>query len=142
LAANMIVLGAAYQAGAIPLSGAAIERAIALNAVAVEMNTQAFRVGRLLVVDPTWVTTVPRQRAGQVETGAAPSAEARRLRESAGATGELGRLLEIRIPELIAYQDAAYARAYVEFVPRVAAAEQAAVPGETRLAETVARFLF
>jgi indolepyruvate ferredoxin oxidoreductase len=48
----------------------------------------------------------------------------------------------VRVPELIAYQDAAYARRYVEFVGRVAAAERAAVPGEARLAEAVARYLY
>ena len=33
-------------------------------------------------------------------------------------------------------------REYVDFVTRVRAAEQAAVPGETRLSEAVARYLF
>ena len=33
MAANLIVLGAAYQAGALPVSAAAIEQAIALNGV-------------------------------------------------------------------------------------------------------------
>ena len=59
-----------------------------------------------------------------------------------GATGELRRLLEIRVPELIAYQDVGYARQYVEFVARVTAAERAATPGQTPLAEAVARYLF
>ena len=53
MATNMLVLGAAYQAGAIPVSAAAIEEAIKLNGVSVTMNTQAFRAGRLLVADPT-----------------------------------------------------------------------------------------
>ena len=66
MAANMILLGAAYQAGAIPVRAAAIEEAIAINGVQVEMNTQAFRVGRLLVADPGWVGTVERTRAGAV----------------------------------------------------------------------------
>jgi indolepyruvate ferredoxin oxidoreductase len=52
MAANMIVLGAAWQAGALPVSEAAIEEAIVLNGVSVQMNSQAFRVGRLLVADP------------------------------------------------------------------------------------------
>src|SRR5262249_1826326 len=52
MAANLIVLGAAYQAGAIPVSATAIEEAIALNGVSVQMNTQAFRAGRRVVVDP------------------------------------------------------------------------------------------
>jgi indolepyruvate ferredoxin oxidoreductase len=46
------------------------------------------------------------------------------------------------VPELIAYQDVPCAAAYAGFVARVAAAERAAVPGETRLAEAVARYLF
>ncbi|HXH84459.1 MAG TPA: indolepyruvate ferredoxin oxidoreductase family protein, partial [Candidatus Tectomicrobia bacterium] len=58
MAANMIVLGAAYQAGAIPVSAAAIEEAITLNGVSVAMNTQAFRAGRLVVADPAWAGTV------------------------------------------------------------------------------------
>jgi indolepyruvate ferredoxin oxidoreductase len=142
MATNLLVLGAAYQAGAIPVSAAAIEEAIALNGVGVAMNTQAFRAGRLVVADPAWVSTLRRERIGAVETVAALTPEARALIDETRATGELRRLLEIRVPELIAYQDAAYARPYVDLVGRVAAAEQAAMPGQTRLAETVARHLF
>jgi indolepyruvate ferredoxin oxidoreductase len=142
MAANMILLGAAYQAGAVPVRAAAIEEAIGINGVQVEMNTQAFRVGRLLVADPGWTRTVERTRAGGVAVRAELGAEARALVASVGAAGELERLLSVRVAELIAYQDAAYARRYVEFVGRVAAAERAAVPGEARLAEAVARYLY
>jgi indolepyruvate ferredoxin oxidoreductase len=142
MAANLIVLGAAYQAGAVPVSAAAIEEAIALNGVAVAMNTQAFRAGRLAVADPAWAASVRPRRVGAVEPAPALTAEARALVESVGASGELRRLLEVRVPELIAYQDVAYARRYVEVVARVRAAEQAAVPGESRLSEAVARYLF
>ena len=142
MAANMILLGAAYQAGAIPIGAAAIEQAIAINGVQVEMNAQAFRAGRLLVVEPGWAGTVARPRAGAVDLRAEVGPEARALIDSAGARGELRRLIEVRVPELIAYQDAAYARDYVEFVRRVAETERAAVPGETRMAEAVARHLF
>jgi len=142
MATNMIVLGSAYQAGAIPLSAAAIERAIALNGVAVQMNTQAFRVGRLLVDDPRWLETVKRSRVGAVAATPGLTVEARELVESVGATGELRRLLEVRVPELVAYQDARYARRYVELVKRALAAERAAAPGENRLSEGVARHLF
>ena len=142
MAANLIVLGAAYQAGAVPVSAAAIEEAIALNGVAVAMNTAAFRAGRLAVVDPAWARTVRAPRLGAVEATAPLTPATRALVDAVGATGELRRLLEIRVPELAAYQDLAYARQYVEFVARVAAAERAAVPGETRLSEAVARALF
>jgi indolepyruvate ferredoxin oxidoreductase len=142
MASNMIALGAAYQAGAIPVSAAAIEQAIALNGVAVTMNTEAFRAGRLLVADPTWVATVRPRRLGAVEAAPALSAASRALVDRAGAESELRRLLEVRVPELIDYQDERYAGAYVDFVARVRAAERAAAPGETRLGEAVARHLF
>ncbi|HEU4366679.1 MAG TPA: indolepyruvate ferredoxin oxidoreductase family protein [Methylomirabilota bacterium] len=142
MAANMLVLGAAYQAGAIPVSAEAIERALTINGVSVGMNTQAFRAGRLLVADPAWVATVRRTRLGAVETTAPLTAAARALIDRVGAAGELRRLLEVRVPELIAYQDERYAREYVDVVARVRAAEQAVVPGDTRLGEAVARHLF
>jgi indolepyruvate ferredoxin oxidoreductase len=79
---------------------------------------------------------------GASDVAPALSAEARGLVDAVGASGELRRLLEIRVPELIAYQDVAYAQSYAEFVKRVREAEQAAVRGETRLSEAVARYLF
>jgi indolepyruvate ferredoxin oxidoreductase len=142
MAANMIVLGAAWQAGAIPVSADAIEDAVKLNGVSVQMNTHAFRAGRLLVADPAWVQTVARRRLGAVAVTPELSAEARALVDRVEATGELRRLLEIRVPELVAYQSAGYAREYVGVVRRVREAEAAAVPGETRLSEAVARHLF
>jgi indolepyruvate ferredoxin oxidoreductase len=113
-----------------------------LNGVSVPMNTHAFRAGRLLVSDPAWVRTVTRRRLGAVGVAPELSAEARKLVDAVGATGELQRLLEIRVPELIAYQSAEYARDYVHFVQRVREAEAVGAPGESRLSEAVARHLF
>ena len=75
MAANMILLGAAYQAGAIPVRAAAIEEAIAINGVQVEMNAQAFRVGRLLVADPGMGRddrAEPRGRRGRARASSGP----------------------------------------------------------------------
>ena len=140
--ANMIVLGAAWQAGAIPVSAASIEAAVALNGVSVEANTQAFRAGRRAVADPAWLATLARPRLGAAALTLSLNEDARRLVASCGATGALERLLDLRVPELIAYQDVRYAQAYTAFVARVIAAERAGVPGETRLGEAVARYLF
>jgi indolepyruvate ferredoxin oxidoreductase len=59
-----------------------------------------------------------------------------------GDQGELRRLVELRVGELAAYQDEAYARRYAEGVRRVHVAEQERTPGHSELAEAVARQLF
>jgi indolepyruvate ferredoxin oxidoreductase len=141
MATNMLVLGAAYQAGAIPVSAEAIEAAITLNGVSVAMNTHAFRAGRLLVVDSAFVTSEMARCPGAIEADAAPlSPEQAAL--LAPLAGETRRLAAIRVRELTAYQDAAYAREYLGAVARVWEVEQARTPGQTRLSEAVARHLF
>lgn len=50
--ANIMLLGAAWQAGLVPLSETALKQAMALNNVAVENNKIAFDIGRLQVADP------------------------------------------------------------------------------------------
>ncbi len=145
MAANLIALGAAYQAGALPVAAAAIEEAIALNGVSVQMNTQAFRAGRLAVVDPASLGArqdQARPGAAQLQPGLHHHPELVPLVDEVAKSGELRRLLEIRVPELVAYQDAGYARRYLDFVKRVAEAERRVMHGETRLGETVARHLF
>ncbi|MEM9524924.1 MAG: 2-oxoacid:acceptor oxidoreductase family protein, partial [Pseudomonadota bacterium] len=49
---NMMIFGAAWQAGLIPVSEAAILRAIALNGAKVEQNETAFRYGRWAAAHP------------------------------------------------------------------------------------------
>ncbi len=125
--ANLLLVGAACQAGALPLPAAAIEQAITLNGAAVQKNLQAFRRGRQVVADPAALIprTDRRPAPGVPGLGAAPGSE-------------LARLAGIRAAELTAYQGQAYAAAYLADVERARAAEAAAVPGSTALAEAVA----
>ncbi|HZD26992.1 MAG TPA: indolepyruvate ferredoxin oxidoreductase family protein, partial [Alphaproteobacteria bacterium] len=51
IATNLFLLGYAHQRGLIPLSAAAVEQAITLNGVAVEMNRRTFHLGRLAAHD-------------------------------------------------------------------------------------------
>jgi indolepyruvate ferredoxin oxidoreductase len=133
--ANMLLVGAACQAGALPLPAAAIEQAIGLNGVAVEKNVQAFRRGRQLVADPA--ALAPQSASTpHAEPAATPVPAVPGLGAPAGS--ELARLAGIRVAELTAYQDEAYAAAYLADVERVRAAEAAVVPGSTALAEAVA----
>lgn len=140
--ANMIVIGSAYQSGVLPMSAEAIEQAIELNGVKVAANQNAFRVGRMLVADPNWLSSRDLERKGQIEIKPEISSTAQQLIDSVGADGELKRLLEIRVPELIAYQNKAYARQYVDDVKKVYAKEQVICAGVTQLSEAVARYLF
>jgi len=142
MATNPLMLGAAYQAGALPISAASIEQAIRLNGVSVEMNLLAFRWGRMVVVDGKRVEAAVRKATGREIETRALSPEAQRLVDAAGVEGETRRLLEVRVPELIEYQSVSYARQYTDFVAKVARAEAERVPGGTGLSEAVARHLF
>ncbi|SFX05576.1 indolepyruvate ferredoxin oxidoreductase family protein [Marinospirillum alkaliphilum] len=53
--ANVLLLGYAWQQGLLPVSESALLRAIELNAVAVDLNKQAFAWGRLAAAEPEQV---------------------------------------------------------------------------------------
>jgi indolepyruvate ferredoxin oxidoreductase len=128
IAANPFLLGYAFQQGLVPLSEAAIERAIELNAVAVELNRSAFRWGRRAAVDPDLVM------ARALPPAAIP--------ESHHISETLDEIVARRAAFLTDYQNAAYAQRYAARLARVCAAESACVPGSEALAEAVARALF
>lgn len=127
MAANVLLLGYAWQLGLVPVSIAALDRAIELNGVAVKANRHAFRLGRLAAGNPAALAAL----AGE---GVATDG-------GAGSETELTALVAHRVEHLTAYQDAAYAMFYRVLVDRVAAVERGVV-GEAaplRLATTVAR---
>ncbi len=55
MASNLFLLGVAWQAGLMPLSGGAIEESIRLNGVEVERNLNVFLWGRKYYLDAAWV---------------------------------------------------------------------------------------
>ena len=55
---NMMLVGAAWQAGLLPLSEDAVRRAIELNGAAAERNQRAFEIGRWAVLHPEQVERV------------------------------------------------------------------------------------
>ena len=121
---NLFLLGVAYQRGLVPLGADALERAIALNGVAVDANLRAFRWGRAAAHDRRAV--------------AAAAAGSDTVRQEPAAPG-LDALIERRTADLRAYQDVAYAARYRALVARVREAERARAPGRQELAWTVAR---
>jgi indolepyruvate ferredoxin oxidoreductase len=140
LLANMVVLGAAFQAGKIPVSSASIESAIALNGVAVERNRQAFRYGRLWVADrarllPFLETVKPHPEEVQADIVVALRPKRRRayerIFEKMSGLDDISRsLLGTRVADLVDYHDPRYAETYADFVLDVAAREQQACPGQ------------
>lgn len=156
MATNIFLLGAAYQAGLIPLKAESIEGAIELNGVAVAQNQQVFRYGRRYVHAPASVLdiAVPRPRTVAEERAmmrqylsehlAASEAEGYQqlLERCSHLDEEAQRLLAMRIGELMAYQNTAYATTYVDFVLHVAQREAEVCPSHTELTHAVIRYLY
>ncbi len=131
IATNMFLLGFAFQQGWVPVGEAALLRAVELNGVSIDFNKKAFGWGRYAAHD-----------LAAVERIAAPAQVVNITPLSKSASGFSRNLEEIvakRVELLTAYQDAAYAKQYSDFVEQVRVAE-AAKTGGTRLTETVARY--
>jgi len=129
IGANMFMVGFAYQLGAIPLSAAAIEKAIELNGEAVAMNQAAFHWGRRAVLDRATVEALTKPAASS-------ASEAKHLSES------FDEMVARREQYLTAYQNAAYAGRYRGWVDKARAAEASRAPAKSGLADAVARYLF
>ena len=138
--ANMLMVGVAYQTGALPISAAAIERAIGVNGVAVDANVQAFRRGRQLVADPDAVTAaVDALRPAPPVTE--PSSTARDLvARFDGVDDDVRTALLVRVDDLIGYQSERYARRFVDDVHALFVAERRL--GFTVVTDAAARGLY
>jgi indolepyruvate ferredoxin oxidoreductase len=117
---NLLLLGAAYQHGCLPVSADAIEQAIRLNGAAVDKSLASFRWGRAAIAQPELVDEILNPTTPEPVV----DGKALEILEATGATGELRRLLSVRIPDLVAYQTATYAREYADAVMEVAKADE------------------
>jgi indolepyruvate ferredoxin oxidoreductase len=120
--ANIFLLGAAFQSGALPLSPEAIERAIELNGVAVEDNLRAFRLGRLQLSDSNQIQRATAQSASaDLESDPVVSVIVNSIGALSG--GDLESLTLTRVADLIDFQSPEYARRYANVLKRVCEAE-------------------
>ncbi len=125
--ANMLMLGAAYQHGCLPMRGEAIEQAIELNGTGVATNLAAFRWGRAAVVDRLAVERAIAERAPAApKAPALPPALAPAL-ATHGLDGPLADLVSRRAADLAAYGGTGLAARFIDRVAGVAAAERAAL---------------
>lgn len=122
--ANVLMLGFAWQKGLVPVSNAALLRAIELNGVDVERNQEAFQWGRLAAADPAHVAA---SIAGPEST--------------VSGLESLDEAIERRAAFLVNYQDQALSDRYLALVDRVRSAE-AAVSDSTRFTEVAMRAYF
>ena len=125
--ANVFLLGAAFQAGAIPVSLKSLERAIAINGVAVVDNLAAFHCGRAAFHDKRLLPA-----AAQPSPIAMQPATPRSLPER----------IAYRRRCLAAYQDEALGRKYEALVERVRAVEREVAPHGEALTQAVAESYF
>ncbi|NOR62867.1 MAG: indolepyruvate ferredoxin oxidoreductase family protein [Rhodobacteraceae bacterium] len=101
--ANVLMMGAAWQAGLLPLSLEALEKAIELNKAGVEGNLKALQIGR-------WAVAFPEQ--------VQPA-------EAAAETPSLEQIIETRATHLGKYQGGGLARKYRKRIAKVSDPELA-----------------
>jgi indolepyruvate ferredoxin oxidoreductase len=95
-------MGYAWQRGLVPVSLAALQRAIELNGVAVANNQLAFSLGRLAAADPLAIDDLVQSALhGQPEPESVDS------------------LIQRGVAHLTGYQNAVYAQRYADFVGKV-----------------------
>ena len=139
--ANIFLVGMAVQAGALPIAPGLIEKALELNGVAIDHNLQAFRRGRQRIADPAALAAALPSR---VVSKPALTALVKRISEMVrcGADRALADIVEKRVGELVAYQNAAYAERYAGSVEQVRESEVVALGSSGAVAQAAARNLY
>jgi indolepyruvate ferredoxin oxidoreductase len=134
--ANFLLVGAAYQAGAIPVSANEIEDAISLNGVSVRANQAAFRWGRVAVAEPEAFRAATMAHSD----GRAPVVPTH-LFTTTSITEPVLDLLQRRAADLVAYQNDRTAARLVSLTQLAWTAERK-VTARTDLSEAVTRNFF
>jgi len=129
IATNLFMLGIAWQKGLIPLSAEALEKAIELNAVAVDFNKNAFLWGRRTVINQV-----------KVERIAKPITPLRLEEPKLAIT--LEDIINKRSDMLVNYQNNSYSNRYLELVQKVINVEKNKTKGLTDLSEAVAKYYY
>lgn len=124
--ANVLLLGTAVQAGAIPVRPESFRRAIELNGVAVDANLAAFEWGRAVVSHPQEVAdALHRHRLAHgaaVTVGDLPPDLDRRI-EAWSLDPETADWVRLRTADLVDYQSSAWATRYLDVIGRVVAVD-------------------
>jgi len=112
MVANFLLVGAAYQAGVLPISIEFIMAAIESNGVAVQANQAALQWGRLAAADPAAfaAATVARSTKPLMLPSDHP------LIRNSPLAGEVRAMVARRAAELIAFQSQRTAKGYVQYV--------------------------
>jgi indolepyruvate ferredoxin oxidoreductase len=133
LLANVILLGAAFQLGGLPVSLEDVEHAMRRQGRSAAANRAAFEWGRWAAHDPAAVAAAigagPAAPApGSTDPSPRALAAAARLTAAAGPAGlppDLRALLVRRTAQVVDYQDARLARRFLGLVARAAADDDA-----------------
>lgn len=131
VAANMFLVGYALQKGWMPVSLAAIDRAIELNGVAIAMNRSSLAWGRLAAVD-----------LEAVKNAARPPKKVVSYLPASEAPKSVVELMEARSNELVDYNSPAYADHYLQLVKDVLESEEKLEGDDQSLSWAVATFYF
>ncbi len=128
-ATNVFLAGAAWQRGLLPVSLPALERAIALNGVAVQANTRALHFGRLAAADPQALAALLDGSASALAAAAGRThdalAAARTDAADAAVDDEPFDALVARLSQgLVRYQGRRLARRFERLVAMLAGAER------------------
>ena len=127
ISANLFLIGYALQKGLMPISLPAIEKAIELNGIAIEMNKDSLSWGRLAAVDLELVKEKASSGNNEIEDDKLP---------------HLNDLIKVRKDFLTEYQDSKYANRYENFVRKIYSTEQSFSEGKEDLSIAVAKYYF